>query len=579
MHFQWFTCTLLFTALATALKRRSTLQTCPLLAKQYPSPVGLANETLFQTAIESINATLNRGLNVVPYNETTFSLGLFSALSEGLEYQYHHGDAALAASTSGTHDIDADSIYRIGSISKLLTVYVFLLAADGEKYFNTPVLELVPELQQLAEDEWNPETPDFSEITIGDLAGQMAGLARDFGLADVTSDSFDVPVSIANMPAFPQLPADQIPDCGHPSANSSWLTCSQADYLQGVATGSPIFPAAYTPVYSNEAFALIAIALSNITGRSFEAVFNETLRNTSSLSDTYYTVPSDAIGRGAIPGTLLSTGFDGELGVFSPAGGYFSTLNDFASLGTAILNSTLLSKAQTRRWFKPTSFVEEYAQGVGRPWEIFRRKVNGYSVDLYTKAGDVGTYSSFFCLVPTYDIGITLFTAWDPAGSSGGVVRDELPNLLANTILPALDQVAKGQAIINFAGHYSNPQTNSSITISTDSNPALKVSAWVSNSVDIFNDVLGSLAPDLDLRILPNELYQGRKVGFTSYYQSAVAKPADGTWYLQCAGWIDVDELTVGNVPLGQLVFSVGEDGKASSVESRALRQVLVRQG
>ncbi|KAK5684575.1 hypothetical protein LTS10_004447 [Elasticomyces elasticus] len=526
---QILTSILLFAAATTALKRRANLQTCPLLAKQYPSPVGLAEDPIFKAAIASLDATLDGGANVLPYNETNFSLGIFNPSTDGFVYQYHHSDAALAASSYGTKSIDADSIYRVGSISKLLTMYIFLLAANGDRYFNTPVLELVPELKQLASDEWNPETPDFSEITIGDLAGQMAGMARDL-------------------------------------------------YINGIATGSPIFPIAYTPVYSNEAFALIGVALSHLVGRSFEAVFNETLRSTLPLSNTYFTVPSD-IGQGVIPGTPLSTGFDGDLGVFSPAGGFFSSLNDFACLGKAILNSTFLSKAHTRRWFKPTSFVEDLAQGVGRPWEIFRRQVNGYTVDLYTKAGDIAAYSSFFALVPTYDIGITLMTAWDPAGTSGGVVRNELPNQLFNALLPALDEIAKKQAVANFAGQYINPQTNSSITIGTDANPALKVTAWSFNGVDIFNNVLGLLAPDLDLRILPNELYQESKVGFTSYYQSAAPPPANGTWYLQCSGWIDVDELTVRNLPLGQLVFTVGEDGKAMSVESRALRQVLIRQG
>ena len=70
------------------------------------------------------------------------------------------------------------------------------------------------------------------------------------------------------------------------------------------------------------------------------------------------------------------------------AGGYFSSLNDMAIIGKSILSSSLLSKAQTRRWLKPSAFVESFDQGVGRPWEIFRLKVNGKLVDLYTKSGD-----------------------------------------------------------------------------------------------------------------------------------------------------------------------------------------------
>ena len=77
-----------------------------------------------------------------------------------------------------------------------------------------------------------------------------------------------------------------------------------------------------------------------------------------------------------------------QIADFRRVGGYLSTLNDFAVMGKAMLTSSLLPKALTNRWFKPTSFVEDWAQGVGRPWEIYRRKANGQSVDVYTKGGD-----------------------------------------------------------------------------------------------------------------------------------------------------------------------------------------------
>lgn len=46
-----------------------------------------------------------------------------------------------------------------------------------------------------------------------------------------------------------------------------------------------------------------------------------------------------------------------------------------------MLNSQLLPKSTTNRWFKPTSFVESKEKGVGRPWEIFRLEVHGQVVD------------------------------------------------------------------------------------------------------------------------------------------------------------------------------------------------------
>lgn len=59
-----------------------------------------------------------------------------------------------------------------------------------------------------------------------------------------------------------------------------------------------------------------------------------------------------------------------------------------AKIGKAIMGSELLSKGATRRWFKPQFLVESFEQGVDMPWEISRVKVDGYTVDVYTKDGD-----------------------------------------------------------------------------------------------------------------------------------------------------------------------------------------------
>ena len=90
------------------------------------------------------------------------------------------------------------------------------------------------------------------------------------------------------------------------------------DYLSGVASESPIFSTAYTPVYSNEAFALIGVALSKLTGEPMEKMFNESLVKPLGLSSTYYTVPDGITKHDVIPGTPLATGWINDFGVFSP---------------------------------------------------------------------------------------------------------------------------------------------------------------------------------------------------------------------------------------------------------------------
>ena len=83
----------------------------------------------------------------------------------------------MANSTSGVHVVDENSIYRIGSISKMFTVYTFLLEL-GDGYWNQPVTKYVPELAAAAKDDVITQV-QWEDVTLGDLAGQMAGIDRE----------------------------------------------------------------------------------------------------------------------------------------------------------------------------------------------------------------------------------------------------------------------------------------------------------------------------------------------------------------------------------------------------------------
>ena len=75
-----------------------------------------------------------------------------------------------------------DSIYRVGSLSKLITIYLFLIEA-GPRYWNYPITEFVPELAAAAEECSAEEDPvdciDWEDITLGALASNLAGVPRD----------------------------------------------------------------------------------------------------------------------------------------------------------------------------------------------------------------------------------------------------------------------------------------------------------------------------------------------------------------------------------------------------------------
>lgn len=290
---------------------------CPLLGQQYPSPTHLANNSDFLAATKAIQNALISNSAAYMLNETSLSIGMFSPSEAGLLYQYHHTDALLANSSQGARKVDADSIYRIGSISKLLTMYMFLVS-DGDRHFNDPIAEHVPALLK-AGSSWNPITPEWNDITIGDLAGQMAGLARDFGLADLAPPKGQVALlGPSAQKVFPSIPKNQVPQCGYLGADGTYPACSTEEYIQGVASESPIYSTAYTPVYSNEAFALIGLALQEIAGQEPEAVFNSSIVDALGLTSTTYTVPDVTPDNALIPGTPLTAGWNTDLGVFGP---------------------------------------------------------------------------------------------------------------------------------------------------------------------------------------------------------------------------------------------------------------------
>lgn len=84
-------------------------------------------------------------------------------------------------STVGTKSVNSDSVYRLGSIGKVLSVYIFLIQ-DGDIHWNEPITKYIPELAAAVANNTtapNGVTPKWNEITLGQLCNHMSGLPRD----------------------------------------------------------------------------------------------------------------------------------------------------------------------------------------------------------------------------------------------------------------------------------------------------------------------------------------------------------------------------------------------------------------
>lgn len=163
---------------------------CPLSGALYPSPSKISSNTQTQSANALLSSALDNAING---NQSTygdfrpdtnsFSISVVSANDEDTFFQYHHTAKYLDQHSGGTEKVTADTVFRIGSISKLFTVFALLV--QGEKvHFDDPVTAYIPELDAIARRQASGSFDPISQVqwedvTIGALASQLAGIGRD----------------------------------------------------------------------------------------------------------------------------------------------------------------------------------------------------------------------------------------------------------------------------------------------------------------------------------------------------------------------------------------------------------------
>lgn len=160
---------------------------CPLLGPASPKPRHL-DPDLLAPYTESFTAALKNALagDDNPYGEfdnvtNSFSIALWSTASNSSLFEYHFEGPGLGRDSE---TLNNETIYRVGSISKVYTVYAYL-ATIGEAHLDQPITKFIPELAQIdAESAQDPKSNDidtvrWSEVTPRSIAAQLGGLPRD----------------------------------------------------------------------------------------------------------------------------------------------------------------------------------------------------------------------------------------------------------------------------------------------------------------------------------------------------------------------------------------------------------------
>ncbi|KAJ5359494.1 uncharacterized protein N7496_011907 [Penicillium cataractarum] len=571
-----------YISLSLLLSSALSFTPCPLLGPAYPPFILNTNDMIVGSALENLTAKFDQlietgtGPNGDASPNTTFSIALFSANkgtteNEPFFWEYHHTAPVLKKTNHLSRNVTKDSIYRIGGLTELFTVWSLLLV-EGDQIFNDPVIKYLPELANTSQGQRDAiDQVQWPDVTVGQLASHMSGIARDYCFSDLASQDNIVR---AGLPAYQD---GQLPCC------AEGPRCSSSEFIQHLATRVPVAPAGVTPSYSNMAFQLLGYIIEERARMSFAEVVQQRILNPLGMNETTVFAPGDS-NMGVIPVNETVSAWSARTTGSEASISMFSSIKDLAIAGKAILNSTLLSSAQTHRWLKPVSHTSNPANSLGAPWIIYSdgdypktSMIDVYSI-LSNEGSNEGLYSSYLGLVPDYGVGYVILSADTVSPADLNAHADYMEVVLEGIIKSSLKQAAQ-----NFGGAYAASNLNSSIAVEYDELPGLFIDSFISNGTD-FHETLASLsgvsdATDLSIRLYPTQLIQqkgsGSKQVFRAVFQDKTELADAET--ATCVSWMNIDRLQYAGRGLDEFVFTLNSEGKVLSVEIPALDVILER--
>lgn len=162
----------------TALSVANVLPTleCPLLGPVLPHNFDITKTDTFQNAINQFPAVIEQLFEsgIINRTNSSFAIDVYSTTTNASIFSYNHDAENLHEYlTAGV--LDDGTIMRIGSVSKLFTVYAILVKAGGTAILEEPVTRYLPELA--GNQGSDPmERIIWEDITIGALASQQGGV-------------------------------------------------------------------------------------------------------------------------------------------------------------------------------------------------------------------------------------------------------------------------------------------------------------------------------------------------------------------------------------------------------------------
>ncbi|OTB09383.1 hypothetical protein M426DRAFT_315940 [Hypoxylon sp. CI-4A] len=550
---------------------------CPPLGPVLPAPTNPSVHESVQSTLHDLT-TVFKTL-AADLDSTGISIAVKSIHEDDPLVEFHHTPTIL--NPNGTLTIDSQTVYRLGSISKIFAVLSLL--QQSHVTLDDPVAQYVPELLQLkgeTDEVDDITTVRWNEVTLGALASHMSGIGTDLvnDLASIPSDWTQL--------GLPELNNTSKTGC---AGVLGLPPCNRTEFFRDFGKRHPVYASFTNPVYSNVASVILGFAVEAITNMTYDNYVKQSILTPLSMTNTTIFNGPDMDSWGFIP--VNETWWGSTLGYEDIAGGFYSNTADLLSFGTGILKHTVLEAAKTRKWVKPVSSTSSSGLLIGGPWEILRSNTvtkDKRLIEFYCKSGNLNSYNNILCLVPDYDLVITILSGGPQSNSD--LVELALSKVVQG-LLPAIEEAGKSEVLPKFGGTYADATTNSTITLSLDNAPGFAVSNWVVHGVDIIRNygnfaALSSSPKDqeVSVRLYPTNLASNNRTSWRAVFdiggpEKSAEKDANSFWSdASCHTWGSMDRLTYGFRSIDEFVFSLGEDGSAQSVDLRTFRVGLEKE-
>jgi len=551
-----------------------------------PKPTHIKDSSVFATAAENVTQTIQSALTGKisagwPTQDLSFSLAVVSLGQDdpGIPLWEHHHRAER--NVNGTKLVNRDSQYLIGSISKVITDYILL---KSNVSLDSPVTQFLPQLAQ-------PQSlVPWNSVTLRMLASQLGGVPANTG---GFSEYYYLKDQFTSY-GFPKISDSNYPSCGVIGLNRA---CNETEFLDSLTEVDPRTAPFERPAYSTVAFNVLALALSEATGKRYAQLVNEIVTEPLGM---YSTFPSPGIDEVAVI-PCGDSNWGTNMTYSTPGGGLVSTLSDLSRFTHGLLSRSLgLSATQIRQWLKPVSFAGGPNSFSGLPWEIFRTSdlvlQHPHPVTVYGKNGGALQYHSQISVVDEYGLALIVLTAGPMQA------QQVLTDYMLYAFVPVFDQISRSEADQHYCHTFHSKGINGSgsnlnITIIQDDD-SLLIKSFYRDGADV-----KAAIPELwhlsfgqygnpyghTLRLFPTELSVNKTIRgvlvqgevwrlWPEVLYSAISDlPGAGLGTADCTAWTVEDWVYYGGEPTDRVIFYKGPKGKVIGFEAPFIRSGIMR--